>query len=386
MRYWLCFLFLLVNVGWGEEFRFNQRVGAKYRFKNFVKQKVYINDKPVANLEQLHKAVVEVLSNDGKWAYCRGKYEYYLKDVDKYEAFRLKNIYDSFFQRDSYGRMVVPSHIVMPVVRGVPTFPETNLMVGMKWTAPGEEVQELIEGRLYRVPFEAHYIYLGEERVRNVIYPVFYVIYQVRYYPAGDRYVKSYTGMTTIKVYWDREIQNIRYYTEEYNFMIVLANGESQTFIGTSEGIVDFLIEDGVKTDLLVELQQVVRTNDTLSLREEVDGVIVNFGNVLFDFDKATIRKEFEKGLDQIAEVLKKYPKLDIVVSGHTDSIGNPSYNQRLSELRAKAIADYLLQRGISQDRISYIGYGDTKPIASNATAEGRMKNRRVEIKIITRE
>ncbi len=385
MKRWIVVGIFLPMLFFAEEFRFNQTVGTKYRFKNFVKQTVYMNDKVAANLEQLHKAVIEVLSNDGVWAYCRGKYEYYLKDVDRYEAFQLKNIYDSRFQRDTYGRMIVPSDVVMPVVRGVPTFPATNLVPGMTWTAPGEEAQELVEGRLYRVPFEAKYIYLGEEKVENVSYPVFQVMYQVRYYPS-DRYIRSYTGMTTIKLYWDRQSQGIRYYVEEYNFMITLANGESQSFVGTSEGLVDFLQEEGVKTNLVADLQQAVKTNEALSLREDVDGIIVNLGNILFEFDKATIRKEFEKGLDQLAEVLKKYPKLDIVVSGHTDSVGNPTYNQKLSELRAKAIADYLLQRGVSQDRISYIGYGDTKPVASNTTAEGRAKNRRVEIKIITKE
>jgi len=386
MKRWIMVMTLLPLFLYAEEFRFNQTPGTKYRFKNFVKQTVYINDRVAAHLEQLHKAVIEVLSNDGTWAYCRGKYEYYLKDVDRYEAFQLKNIYDSRFQRDMYGHMVVPPQIVMPVVRGVPTFPETNLTPGMQWTAPGEEAQELVEGRLYRVPFEVRYIYLGEEVVDSVSYPVFQAMYQVKYYPAGDRYVRSYTGMTTIKIYWDRSIQSIRYYTEEYTFMIVLVNGESQSFVGTSEGVVDFLEEGGVQTNLVADLQQAVKTNDALSLREDVDGVIVNLGNILFEFDRATIRKEFEKGLDQLAEVLKKYPKLDIVVSGHTDSVGNPVYNQKLSELRAKAIADYLLQRGVSQDRISYIGYGDTRPVAPNTTAEGRAKNRRVEIKIITRE
>ncbi|URA09941.1 OmpA family protein [Thermospira aquatica] len=379
-------VFFTCLFAYGEEFRFNQTVGTKYRFKNFVKQAVYVNDKLTANLEQLHKAVIEVLSNDGTWGYCRGKYEYYLKDVDRYEAFQLKNVYDSRFQRDSYGRMIVPPHVVMPVVRGVPTFPQTNLEVGMSWVAPGEEAQELVEGKLYRIPFEARYVYLGKEMVDNVEYSIFQAMYQVRFYPMGDRYIRSYTGMTTIKLYWDPVAQGIRYYTEEYNFMIVLINGESQSFVGTSEGLVDFLQEEGVKTNLVSDLNQAVKTNEVLSLREDIDGVVVNLGNVLFEFDKATIRKEFEKGLDQLAEVLKKYPKLDIVVSGHTDSIGNPAYNQKLSELRAKAIADYLLQQGISQDRISYIGYGDTRPLVSNATPEGRAKNRRVEIKIITRE
>ncbi|MFN4217063.1 MAG: OmpA family protein [Brevinematales bacterium] len=385
MKRWIVLGMFVSLFFYAEEFHFNQMVGTKYRFKNFVKQTVYVNDKVAANLEQLHKAVIEILSNDGVWAYCRGKYEYYLKDVDRYEAFQLKNIYDSRFQRDAYGRMVVPPDVIMPVVRGVPTFPATNLVPGMKWTAPGEEAQELVEGKLYLIPFEAQYVYLGEEKVENVSYPVFQVMYQVRYYPS-DRYIRSYTGMTSIKLYWDRQTQVIRYYVEDYNFMVTLANGESQSFVGTSEGVVDVLQEEGVKTNLVADLQQAVKTNEGLSLREEVDGIIVNLGNILFEFDKATIRKEFEKGLNQLAEVLKKYPKLDIVVSGHTDSIGNSMYNQRLSELRAKAIADYLLQRGVSQDRISYVGYGDKKPVASNVTAEGRAKNRRVEIKIITKE
>jgi OOP family OmpA-OmpF porin len=102
--------------------------------------------------------------------------------------------------------------------------------------------------------------------------------------------------------------------------------------------------------------------------------------DTFFDFDKATLKPAGEQKVDEVVQALKADPRLRALVEGHTDSVGSDAYNQRLSERRAKAVRDYMVSQGIDSTRISTRGYGETKPVASNTTAEGRAKNRRVEI------
>ncbi|MGB4229892.1 MAG: OmpA family protein, partial [Bacteroidales bacterium] len=105
--------------------------------------------------------------------------------------------------------------------------------------------------------------------------------------------------------------------------------------------------------------------------------------NIFFDFDKATIRPESKTELENLIKLMNDNPNIKIEISGHTDNIGSAAYNQKLSESRAKAVVDYLIEHGIERSRLSYMGYGLEKPIASNDTEEGRQLNRRVEFKII---
>jgi outer membrane protein OmpA-like peptidoglycan-associated protein len=103
---------------------------------------------------------------------------------------------------------------------------------------------------------------------------------------------------------------------------------------------------------------------------------------VLFDFDSYALRYEARRDLDRVADILARYPETNITVAGHTDSIGDANYNQRLSEYRAQSVANYLLSRGVQPFRIGSVGYGETMPIASNSTEGGRQRNRRVELDI----
>ncbi len=104
--------------------------------------------------------------------------------------------------------------------------------------------------------------------------------------------------------------------------------------------------------------------------------------NIFFDFNSAELKPESKLELNRLVEFLKKHGNIRIVVAGHTDIIGSEEYNQKLSEKRTKAVADYLISKGISAFRIKTVGYGSKRPIAPNDTPEGRAKNRRVEIVI----
>ena len=104
---------------------------------------------------------------------------------------------------------------------------------------------------------------------------------------------------------------------------------------------------------------------------------------VSFDFNSAKIKATFRPPLDKIAEILNRYPRTQIVIVGHTDSVGAEQYNLDLSSRRAIAVADYLVQRGVSLSRIGTEGHGELEPRASNDTADGRAQNRRVEVFVV---
>jgi len=101
---------------------------------------------------------------------------------------------------------------------------------------------------------------------------------------------------------------------------------------------------------------------------------------VLFDFNKSTLKPESDAVLERVADLFARTPALKVEVQGHTDNVGTDSYNQTLSEARAKSVVDWLVAHGVAADRLTAKGYGETRPVADNSTDEGRAKNRRVEI------
>lgn len=99
-----------------------------------------------------------------------------------------------------------------------------------------------------------------------------------------------------------------------------------------------------------------------------------------FDFNKATIKPEGQRRLDDVVRLMRDNPSLKVAAVGHTDSVGSDAYNLKLGERRARAVGSYLTSQGVSPSRVDIRSEGEARPVASNATAEGRAENRRVEI------
>jgi len=116
------------------------------------------------------------------------------------------------------------------------------------------------------------------------------------------------------------------------------------------------------------------------AVTEPAPAAILVLEGVNFDFDKAVIRPEDYVKLDQDADTLKEWGDVDVEVAGHTCSIGTEDYNMGLSRRRAEAVRNYLIGKGLNADRLTAKGYGESRPVASNATFEGRAQNRRVEL------
>ena len=104
--------------------------------------------------------------------------------------------------------------------------------------------------------------------------------------------------------------------------------------------------------------------------------------DVLFDFDKSNVKPEAGAILDRLVAFMNENKDKKVNLSGYTDNIGTERYNQGLSERRVNSVKDYVVKKGVDGGRVSGQGFGESKPIADNKTAEGRAKNRRVEIKV----
>jgi outer membrane protein OmpA-like peptidoglycan-associated protein len=138
---------------------------------------------------------------------------------------------------------------------------------------------------------------------------------------------------------------------------------------------------DSQKKDFEKVLASEVKAGEiTVQKTGQNDLLITMTGQTAFDFDSTVIKPGFYTTMDKIANILVRYGKTQLTIVGHTDNVGSEQYNQSLSERRAKAVNDYLLNKGVLIQRLAFVGRGETAPRASNATEEGRRLNRRVEI------
>ena len=120
--------------------------------------------------------------------------------------------------------------------------------------------------------------------------------------------------------------------------------------------------------------------NAVLQTKETARGLIVNMSDVLFDFNKYTLKPEAREKLAKVSGILVAYPGLKLQVEGYTDNIGTDEYNQKLSEERAGGVKDYLVSQSVQDANISAAGYGKSDPVADNSSAAGRAENRRVQL------
>lgn len=160
-------------------------------------------------------------------------------------------------------------------------------------------------------------------------------------------------------------------------YRIILPKGKFYSFFASSEKF--YSVSENMD---LTKLDQYKEVQKDLYLSPIKEGKTIRLNNVFFDFNQATLRDESKAELDRLFDVLQNNKSIQMEISGHTDNVGEKNYNQTLSENRAHAVVDYLVQKGIDKNRLTYAGYGDKVPVAQNATDEGRQLNRRVEFKV----
>lgn len=149
------------------------------------------------------------------------------------------------------------------------------------------------------------------------------------------------------------------------------------TIVGRTSALEGFATAVAAKEDNIDD--RLARLNARVT---ETEVVIQLPGSILFDFDSANLRPDAERALTDVAQVIKAYDKRPVRIEGHTDAIASDEYNKALSERRAASVVNWLAARGVERGRLTSLGLGEQKPVATNDTAAGRQLNRRVEVVI----
>jgi outer membrane protein OmpA-like peptidoglycan-associated protein len=161
------------------------------------------------------------------------------------------------------------------------------------------------------------------------------------------------------------------------DYSIVLPYGKAYGFRAQAGGY--YAVSENLDLTGLKSYQEIKR--DLFLVPIEI-GQVVRLNNIFFESGKATLKPESFEELDRVVKLLTDNPTMEIDLAGHTDNVGTDEANQQLSDDRSKAVYDYLTSKGILASRLSTKGYGETKPIDTNDTEDGRSKNRRVEFTI----
>jgi outer membrane protein OmpA-like peptidoglycan-associated protein len=161
--------------------------------------------------------------------------------------------------------------------------------------------------------------------------------------------------------------------------------------LAANANALDFKKAAKVARKASADLEQIAKKfekleSDKVKVSEDERGVVLTFSAQLFAVGKADLTDEAKENLQEAAVTLAEYPDADVEIEGHTDSTGSAKLNLELSENRAKNVMSFLIEKGISENRLSAVGYGKDRPIADNGTDEGRATNRRVELVVKVKE
>lgn len=390
----LCLLILsIVHSSFGEVFHFLYTLGEAYRILSIVKEEVYINGRFSHEAEILNRISVEVVEvKEGKGK-LRCTFHTSEESRSSQRSFTWGRNYESEFWRDSQGRMTIPEQYYMPIVRHVPFFPARDLRVGDEWVSEGEEVHDLRDSfglrEPFRFPIYPRYVYRGDRQWEGKNLKVIEISYTIfhRFTPpiATRLYPARVGGMSKQTLLWDPEEGRPYEYEEEFDFLFELSGGDRVEYRGKANG----KVVESIKMDKESLVQEITKDLQDMAVpntevKGDALGVTLTLENIQFLPDSAVLVPEEKEKLVRIAEILKKYPERDILITGHTALAGTQEGRKRLSKERALAVGEFLLSLGVrNREQILTRGMGAEVPSADNTTEEGKRKNRRVEITIL---
>jgi outer membrane protein OmpA-like peptidoglycan-associated protein len=391
--FFVILLLVILASAFPERFVFLYTKGDKFRVLSETDESVYIDKRLSHSAKILNRIAfgVEDAAPDSSWGLLSGTFETSEQGTGS-QAYVITEQYDSKFRRDRFGHYTIGDEYYMPVVRDVPVFPDKDLSPGDTWTAPGEERHDLRRffgiPDPYAIPFVAFYKYVGPVRREGKNLQLVTASYTIFTRPAPPRvyssiYPVQIAGFSDQKIYWDPTMGQPVAYEERFDLIFDWSNGATIEYRGTAHSeVTEASLMDRDK--LQAEVQKSVEGLPNVSVQKSDKGVTISIENIQFAADSAVLMPSEQAKLAQIAEILKRYPDRDILVAGHTAKAGYAEGRQKLSEERARAVAEALIALGVrTPEHISAIGYGDTRPIADDSTEAGRERNRRVEITIL---
>jgi outer membrane protein OmpA-like peptidoglycan-associated protein len=379
------------------QFVHRYRPGEEYRIVGVNRQELTVDGRSFGEAEVLTRVLITVQEPDRGQPEGAGRLtaSYQVSDeaVTGSDVFQFQREYDVELLQDRRGYQTVPRGSFVPQVRDIPVFPEDPVSPGDTWTAGAYEVYDFREGigveEPVVIPVDVQYEYLGPREFEGRSYDAIAVRYSLFHRPRPGRpeasEIRLMTARFSQELLWDYLAGRAHYYEETYNLFIQLSDGTRTEYQGRADGrIVEAppLDRDRLREDI----EEAIRDDgiDDTTVRSDEDGVTVSLEDIRFAPDSAVLMEEERRKIRWLAGILNRYPQRDILVSGHTALAGSEEGRQRLSEERAAAVAEYLVELGArSRENVMIRGYGARVPLGDNNTEEGRRRNRRVEITIL---
>lgn len=381
---------------WAEKLEFQYREGEKYRYLGISDQEVLFNGEHLQNNQDTYKISYDVkLLPDGRGQLV-GK-TLYISVRKARQAAEVNEEFTTDFIRDRLGVYEMAPDKIMPVVRGVPTFPDKDLNPGDSWMAPGEELEDLSSIQAFteegpieplRVPLTVKYTYQGQEdhggKKLDVVIAD-YTLFKRTNLKNRKLYPVMIGGSSHQTIYFDPDKGRIDSYKEDYSLVLTLNNGTVYEFTGQSHADLTEAVEMD-KPKLIDEVKKELKDRGLgdVAVRPSDQGVVLNLDNIQFPPDSALLIPSEREKIRLIGEILNRYKDRDILVEGHTALAGRPEDRLKLSQDRAAAVGNALVEMGVrNPNQIVYRGWGSDRPLVANDNEENKKKNRRVEITIL---
>ncbi len=296
--------------------------------------------------------------------------------------------------RDKNGQLHDSDNDFLPTVQSVPSFSDKKIKIGESWTSEGLEVHDCRElfsmDEAIQVPFTAKYTYTGDEEIDGNTLQIIEVEYKFfQNNLTENHYNQSGTfagiqGQAVEKIWWNNEKGELDHYTEEFIIYLYDTFNNTYAFRGIAQGEVTEYKSVNDKNNLKKLQKKVEKYKlDNISVKQGDMGLTISLDAIQFEPDSDVLLPSEKKKIEKLGEILKEFSN-DLLITGHCAQRGTVKSQQELSEDRAEAVAAYLVELGIRDEyHVFTQGKGATEPVASNATEEGRIKNRRVEITIM---
>lgn len=321
-----------------------------------------------------------------------GVFKLFVKEKGE-EVFNLNEEYKTDFIINTNGRYIVQSQYIMPNQRHIPTFVNEKISKGSGWNSETEQIIIVGSNKRLNLVLSSDYVFADTETDKDnntnaIIH--YHILIDKDLEQAGiskrdSNFPARIYGFNYGTYIWDMKkniplAQNERYqilfgFGRELNYSSIEYKMDiNSTF--KIYGTVSKDEEEEKKESIIKEFEN----NSGVDVKSVPEGIAIELGEILFDTDSANIKQEAKSTIDNVLDAIKEhYPDREIIVEGHTDNTGDEKYNKALSERRAKAVANFMIPK-MEHDKLSYKGYGSTKPVAPNTTIDGKKKNRRVEI------
>lgn len=384
----MCILFSQIHIQADEAvyLQYNQIEGQVLHADSLVDETIYINGFLSHQAEIDEFSVTSVRQSAGeKGAILDSSF----RTVERIGVF--SGLYDWIssetvrFSRDHLGNMDVPESAARPVLRNVPRFPNYAVKPGDSWSLPGEEVHVLrINGLLYgpyRGAVQVLYNYINNEIKDGRTFARIALEYSV-YLPVrqSGEPIRLLSGQSRQEILWDIEEGKPDLKTEDFEFMMMMSNGNTQEFVGrgrTTYRLTESLNRSETVESLMSELQAVPGVT-VESTEEGILLSVIETDRILFEPESSIVSESQRFRLEQLSESLGVYGERDILITGHTASYGTLEGRKQLSRDRAESVADILFPNGRSgTGRFFLRGAGNTEPLGTDG------ENRRVEILIL---